>query len=128
MKSRNQLKVFIVDDSLFCRNMYKQHLLNLGFTDIFLFEDGESCLQNMNLSPDLILLDYDMGTLNGMEVLQKVKSFNPTIHLMMISARKDSVIASDALKHGAMCYITKNENDLEMISFQTSKIAPAVTI
>ncbi len=61
-----------------------------------------------------------MGTLNGVDVLQIVKSTNPTIHLMMMPARKDSVIASDAIKHGAMCYITKNENDLEMISFQTS--------
>lgn len=126
MKSRNQLKVFIVDDSLFCRHIYKQHLLNLGFTDIFLFEDGESCLQNMNLSPDLILLDYDMGTLNGIDVLQKVKSTHPTIHLMMISARKDNELASDAIKHGAMCYITKNENDLEMISIATSKIASTI--
>lgn len=126
MKSRNQLKVFIVDDSLFCRHIYKQHLLNLGFTNIHLFEDGESCLQNMNLSPDLILLDYDMGELNGMDVLQNVKTNYPTTHLMMISARKDSAIASDAIKYGAMCYITKNENDLEMISFETSKISTAI--
>lgn len=123
MKSRNQLNVFIVDDSLFCRHLYKQHLINLGFTNIFLFEDGESCLLNMNLSPDLILLDYDMGEINGMDVLQKIKSSNPTTHLMMISARNDNNIANDAIRNGAMCYITKNENDLEMISIETSKIA-----
>ncbi len=123
MKSRNQLNVFIVDDSLFCRHLYKQHLINLGFTNIYLFEDGESCLLNMNLSPDLILLDYDMGEINGMDVLQKIKSSNPTTHLMMISARNDNNIANDAIRNGAMCYITKNENDLEMISIETSKIA-----
>lgn len=120
--------MFIVDDNRFCRQLYKQHLINLGFTNIYLFEDGESCLLNMNLSPDLILLDYDMGDINGMDVLQKIKSTNPATHLMMISARKDNNIANDAIKNGAMCYITKNENDLEMISFETSKIAPAVTI
>lgn len=123
MKSRNQLNVFIVDDSLFCRHLYKQHLINLGFTNIYLFEDGESCLLNMNLSPDLILLDYDMGEINGMDVLQKIKSSNPSTHLMMISARNDNNIANDAIRNGAMCYITKNENDLEMISIETSKIA-----
>jgi len=124
MKSRNQLKVFIVDDSIFCRHIYRFHLLNLGFTDIFLFEDGDTCIQNMNLSPDIILLDYDMGALNGMDVLQKVKSTHPATQLIMISARKDSEIANDAIKNGAICYITKNENDLEMISIATSKIAP----
>lgn len=125
MKSRNQLKVFIVDDSIFCRHMYKQHLLNLGFTNIYLFENGEACLRNMNLSPDLILLDYDMGELNGMQVLQEVKSTYPSIHLLMISARKDSELANDALRNGAMYYITKNDNDLEMISMATAKIVTA---
>lgn len=37
MKNFDDLKVFIVDDDPFCRMMYYQHLLNLGYKNLELF-------------------------------------------------------------------------------------------
>lgn len=122
MERTKNLKFFIVDDDPFCRNFYQQHLINLGFKNSLLFDNGADCLRKLDLNPDIIFLDYDMAPLNGIEILQKVKQSNPQIHLLIISSQKDIAVINEAQKHGAYDYIPKGENDLEMISNAISNI------
>lgn len=116
MLTHNSPKFFIVDDDPFSRMLYRQHLLNLGYKDNLLFENGKDCINKLNLQPDIVMLDYDMEPFNGLDVLQMIKKFNPNIQLFFISGVKDSKIESEARKHGAIEYIIKGDRDLEMIS------------
>ena len=116
MKRSNNLKFFIVDDDSFSRSLYQQHLINLGYNNNNVFDNGYDCLKKLNLQPDIIFMDYDMHPLNGIEVLQRIKQFNPNIYLLMISSNRDTEIMHAAMKYGAYDYITKGERDLEMIS------------
>lgn len=123
MKNIEDLKVFIVDDDPFCRMMYHQHLLNLGFKENFLFSNGPDCINNLSEQPDIVFLDYDMKPYNGLETLKLIKQYNPGIYLLMLSAQKDIRVAITALKHGAFDYISKGQDDLEMISKVVKNIA-----
>jgi len=123
MNSFENLKVFIVDDDPFCRMMYHQHLLNLGFKENFLFSNGPDCINNLSEQPDIVFLDYDMKPYNGLETLKIIRQYNPGIYLLMLSAQKDIRVAINALKHGAYDYISKGNNDLEMISKVVNNIA-----
>lgn len=123
MNSFENLKVFIVDDDPFCRMMYHQHLLNLGFKENFLFSNGPDCINNLSERPDIVFLDYDMKPYNGLEILKVIRQFNPDIYLLMLSAQKDVKVAFNALKHGAFDYISKGKNDLETISKVVNNIA-----
>ena len=122
MESLGNLKFFIVDDDPFCRSLYQQHLVNLGFRNNVLFENGYDCIKKLHLHPDIIFLDYDMQPYNGIEVLQMIKQYNPHIHLLIISSQKDSEVISAAKKYGAFDYIPKGDNDLELISNVILKI------
>ncbi len=117
-----KMKFFIVDDDHFSRMLYRQHLINLGFKNNILFDNGYDCIRKLDLSPDVIFLDYDMQPLNGLDVLQIVREHNPNIRLFIISSNSDKEIADEAIKQGALGYIKKGERDLEMISNAISSI------
>lgn len=122
MKNRKNVKVFIVDDSPMCRFLYKRHLMNIGFSNIYLFESSKQCLANVHLMPDIILLDFDAPPGNGLDVLKEVKVLYPQIHLLMISGQQDIHVVIEAIRFGVSGYIMKDENQLEMMSHATEKI------
>ena len=115
-------KLFIVDDDALTANLYAQHLKNLGYEDVQLFDNGQDCLNALIQEPTIILLDHQMENLSGMEVLQKVKRFDPNIYVVFISGQEDIATAVDALKYGAFDYIIKGQNDLKSIEEVLVKI------
>jgi DNA-binding NtrC family response regulator len=122
MITNRDLKVFVVDDDAFCRELYAQYLHNLGFASVFLFEDGESCLNSMSQRPDIIFLDHDMQPLDGLEVMKKIKRTHPDIYLIIVSGQENIQVSVNALKYGAFDYIIKGDKDEEMIARVTEKI------
>lgn len=126
MKAKNELSIFIVDDDPFCRSLYEQFILNLGYGNITLFSDGQECLNQLTEQPDIIFLDYRMEPLDGLDVLRKIKRFNPNIYLVIISGQDDVQVAVNALKYGAFDYIIKGENDLNKIEGVLKKIQSVI--
>ena len=122
MESVKSFKIFILDDDAFCREMYHQHLKNLGFTEIKSFDDKHDCIDQLKEQPDIIFLDNLTEPSNGIEVLKTIKRFNRDIHVIMMSALEDILLAVSALQYGALSYIIKGENDIEMITSIIRKI------
>ncbi|MFK7756613.1 MAG: response regulator [Flavobacteriales bacterium] len=115
-------KLFIVDDDELTSNLYAQQLKHLGYHDIKLFDNGQDCLNALIEEPSIILLDHQMENLTGMEVLQKVKRFDPNIYVVFISGQEDISTAVEALKLGAFDYIIKGDNDIQAIEKVLIKI------
>lgn len=109
------LKIFLVDDDLFSLNMYQQHLLNLGYDDVVTFANGTDCLHALTQQPDIIFLDHTMDVLNGLEILKKIKRFNPDIYVVFLSGQENLETAVESLKFGAFDYIPKGEYDTKRI-------------
>lgn len=55
----------------------------------------------------LVLLDIKMPKMDGMEVLKKVKEMEPDLDVIMVTASRDIASAVEAMKLGALDYITK---------------------
>lgn len=122
MNSLSTQKIFIVDDDAFCLSMYQQYLESAGFTDLTCFSSGTECLNHLTDKPDIIFLDHGMEILNGIEVLKKIKRFNPDIYVVFISAQDDVATAVSSLKYGAFDYIVKGENEFQKIKTVLDKI------
>ena len=116
------LKVFIVDDDYFCSNIYKQELSYAGFCNFYLFKNGEECLKNISILPDIIVLDYDMATIDGLQVIKIIKKMYPSINMVMVSGKKEKQVALEAMEHGAAAFIRKDGNELEQLSMAANKI------
>ncbi len=122
MENIKNLKIFVVDDDPFCAEMYKEHLLSTGYANITSYNNGQDCINHLTEQPDIIFLDYNMAPLDGLEVLKKIKRFNPDIYLVVLSGQEDMQVAINALKYGAFDYIIKGESDLDMINVVLQKI------
>lgn len=122
MDTRNEMKIFLVDDDQFSMNMYRQHLLNKGYSNITTFSNGTECLNALTQMPELVFLDHSMEILTGLEVLKKIKRFNPDIYVVFISGQDDLETAVNSLKFGAFDYIVKGQNDLARITQVVEKV------
>ncbi len=115
----NKKKIFIVDDEEANIFMLEGILSSEGF-DVKSASNGLECLELLrsNYSPDLILLDIMMPELNGLDTLRKLKQnhiFN-NIPVIMISALTDGDNIETALSLGALEYIKKPIDEIELLA------------
>lgn len=114
MSSENKVKLFLVDDdALFLRSLEIEFMHNADFA-IETFATGELCLANLSHNPDIIILDYhldsiDKSAMNGIETLDKIKSINPDVPVIMLSSQDKIDVAINCMHHQAFDYVVKSE-------------------
>lgn len=110
----NRIKLFLVDDdALFLKALEIEFLKHADF-DIVTFATGERCIANLSNNPDVIILDYhldgiDKKAMNGLETLDKIKSYNSDIPVVMLSSQDSIDVAINCMHHRAFDYIVKSE-------------------
>lgn len=72
-----------------------------------IFPNGESCLQNLDPPPDLILLDVMMPGIGGVETLKEIRRHHPDLPVIMLSAQGRIEVALETINLGAVDYFTK---------------------
>jgi two-component system NtrC family response regulator len=118
----SELDILIVEDEPYQREMLRDFLLKEGHR-VTEAEDGKKALHLLNGSFfDLVLLDFKMPGMNGLEVLQEVKRINPEIDAVIITAYGTVETAVSAMKAGARDYITKPV-ELDELSILIDRIA-----
>jgi DNA-binding NtrC family response regulator len=102
-----KLYILIIEDGHSQRAMLRDFLVKEGHI-VAEAENGEIGIRLAQSGHyDLILLDYKMPGLDGMEVLKQIKAINPEIDIIIITAYGTIETAVEAMKAGAIDYITK---------------------
>jgi len=57
--------------------------------------------------PELVLLDIALPGMNGIELLKRIRSINPTTRVIMVTGNTDPVLAREAQELGALAYVDK---------------------
>ncbi|MEH7342735.1 response regulator [Bacillus sp. JJ1532] len=100
--------VLIADDSRFLRNLIKNILHKEGFRVFFEASDGTSAVSlYKEKSPDIVLLDLTMPTLNGLEALKKIIEYDPKANIIICSAMGQNRLIVEAINSGAKDFIVK---------------------
>lgn len=99
--------VLVVDDDNAHRTMLRTLIGGWGY-EIDDADDGETAIDKVKeRSYDLVLMDVRMVKISGLEALEKIKSYNPAIPIIIMTAYSSVETAVDALKKGAHDYLTK---------------------
>ena len=108
-----QHKILIVDDSHIDREVYCRYLRQNYFVSYEIIETelGEEGLEkSLEEQPDLILLDYMLPDLDGLEFIAELKTQGiPLPPIIMLTGQGNEKIAVEAMKGGAKDYLVKGE-------------------
>ena len=111
-------KILIVDDNILNVQILKKILTEAGFYQLSSTTDPMKAFGlYQELHPDLILLDFNMPLLNGLELMKLFSSADPSGYLpvLMITAEQDHSLRAKALQSGAKDFIKKPYDRQEVI-------------
>ncbi|MHC1690251.1 MAG: response regulator [Bacteroidales bacterium] len=114
MSNEKKIKLFLVDDDALYLKVLEIELLQNDNFILETFPTGEMCIANLSHKPDVIVLDYhldslDKNAMNGIQVLDEIKSIDPDIPVVMLSSQDKIEVAINCMHHNAFDYIVKSE-------------------
>jgi two-component system chemotaxis response regulator CheY len=105
------MKFLVVDDSSTMRRIIKNTLGRLGHKDILEAEDGAVAwkVMNENSDIDILVTDWNMPEMNGLELVQKVRAEEKyeDMPIIMVTTEGGKSEVITALKAGVNNYIVK---------------------
>jgi len=103
-------KIFVVEDDELFAKILKHHLSLNSEYEVEIFTKGKTCLENLYKNPSVITLDYYLPDISGMDMLKKIKEFNPDLPVVIVSGQQDISTAVELLRRGVYDYILKDED------------------
>ena len=110
MAFKSQLKVLIVDDQRTSRMLIRDALDQLGITQITMAVDGEEALKMLMSAPShIIISDFNMPKLDGLQLLKAVRSYPPTkkTPFIILTGRGDRELVQKAAALGVNNFLVK---------------------
>lgn len=105
------MKLLVVDDSSTMRRIIKNTLTRLGYNDILEGEDGLQGWNKLNENPDtgMLITDWNMPEMNGLELVKKVRADErfKDLPIIMVTTEGGKAEVITALKAGVNNYIVK---------------------
>ena len=103
-------KILIVDDSKAMRMIVRRSLTQAGFTSVEVIEANNGCeaLQIIEQqSPDIVLSDWNMPEMKGIDLLKALRSKGRNVPLGFITSESSPEIHQQAVDSGASFVIVK---------------------
>ncbi len=110
MSIANHLKVLIVDDHRTSRMLIRDALEQLGIKQIVFACDGEEALKAMMQTPcHIIISDFNMPKLDGIQLLKAIRSYNPTkkTPFIILTSKGDRELVMKAAQLGVNNFLAK---------------------
>jgi DNA-binding NtrC family response regulator len=108
--------ILVVDDESEIREGLELLLKTEGY-QVAMAESGQSGLSRLEERPyDLLLLDVSLPDRNGIEMLKDIRTHDPHLPIVLITAYGSIEMARAAFKSGAMDYITKPWSNDELLA------------
>ena len=119
--------ILVADDESHILNVVSLKLTNAGYT-VFTAVDGQEALELATAQrPDLLITDYHMPQLSGLELCQRLRQ-NPAtagIPTIMLTARGYNLEPSDTEQNGIDCMLSKPFSPRQLLATVSEMLAKA---
>ena len=122
MKRRKDPLIFIVEDNPVYNKLIINYLQSKNFNRIESFFSGEECVKRIGEKPDIIIQDYLLEGIDGIEVLKQYKKVHSHAEFIFLSGQDSVDVAVNTLKLGAFDYIVKDQMALKKLADKISRI------
>ena len=107
--------IFIVEDNLLFQQLIARELEDFG-GPLFFYTTGEHCLANICRRPSIVVLDYNLdGEINGLETLEEIRKFDPSIFVILFSSQKDVCSNENQRRYGSFDFLEKKEQSFTLL-------------
>lgn len=111
----DKIKIFIVEDDPFYRELLAYQLgLNPDYA-IETFEKGKECLDALHENPTIVSIDFSLPDMTGKDLIKKIKNYKEDIPIIVISAQEEISVAVELMKMGIADYLVKNESTKDLL-------------
>ena len=123
--NNSKIRVMLVDDHKLFRCGIKSLFENSD--NICVIAEASSgkdgVLKILAQNPDVVLLDLELGDINGLELIEKVNSQKPDVKFVILTSHINEHVINKAMKMGIYAYILKDINSemLDMIVKSVSR-------
>jgi len=100
-------KILVVDDERDIVRVLTKILELSGYEVYPAFSGAEALKAVKEVNPSLVLLDYMMPDLTGLDVLRGIKNYSEDIYVVMVTGRGSEEVAANTMKAGASDYVMK---------------------
>jgi len=109
-KEFEALRVLVVDDEEEIRDLIQEILRDMGIVRVHLAENGEMAWQRLSrteLDYDLVISDWLMPRMDGLELLKKMRQSGLETLFMMLTVKVTGEAVSAAVENGVTLYVAK---------------------
>jgi two-component system chemotaxis response regulator CheY len=100
--------MLIVDDSLIIRRTIERAVAKIGGYETRSAEDGAAAMRIFqDFKPTIVTLDITMPDMDGLACMRAMLERDPSVAIIIVSARKEKATAVEAVKRGARGFLPK---------------------
>jgi two-component system, response regulator, stage 0 sporulation protein F len=100
-------RILVIDDNPNVVDILGRCLREEGYGVLGALTSDEGLKLVILSRPELVLLDLALPGTNGIELLKRIRSTNPTTRVIIVTGNTDPALAREALELGALAYIDK---------------------
>lgn len=122
-----KINIFLVDSNDFYLKNLEVCFGSKPYYNIKTFSNGEQCLENLSLNPDIIILDYFLNSvvkdaMDGLETLIRIRAINPLVPVVILSSEEDMVVKANCIMNNATEFIVKGDISIAKLREVITKI------
>jgi two-component system, OmpR family, response regulator len=107
--------IFIVEDNLLYQQLIARELEDFG-GPLYFYTTGEHCIANLCRKPSIVVLDYNLdGEINGLETLEEIRKFDPSIFVVLFSSQKEVHNRENLRRYGSFDFLEKKEQSFSLL-------------
>lgn len=106
----NDLTILVVDDENSVTRLVRMMLSDIGVTQVFTAKNGKEALDllgEFQEDIDIVICDWNMPTISGLDLLRQIRTVDPDLPFLMLTARADIASVKDARDYGVTDYLRK---------------------
>lgn len=107
-KPKSVIKILLVDDVKFIRDLIRNTLSSQGYSHFIEGENGYEAVELFDAErPDLVISDIEMKGLNGLEALKKIRQIDKNVPVIIMTGNPTEDYVKHAVEFGMTDFVAK---------------------